>query len=359
MAAGGDGELFTRLEAAGLRVFRLKRLQRRINLICDALAYFEIKKLLKIWQPDVLHLNSSKPSVLGALAARRLSHSYSLSEANMPGRIVYTVHGAVFEASFSLFAKKIFLWIEKFFAEYKHKIICVSEADCRQWLKYNVAPKEKLVTIHNGIDLNINFLPRDEAREKLFEKYSPPHFNKEGLGETYLIGFAGYFYPEKNLETLIEAANLIFNLPTWRNKKIIFALIGCGPLERSLKLRVSSYKLQDKILLLGVIPESWRYLKAFDIFAFPSKKEGLPYAILEAMAAGVPVVASDVGGIPEVIDDGVSGFLVKPSDHEALAEKILQLLENPALAQKFSAASLEKAKEFSLEKMIEKTEQQY
>lgn len=360
VAAGGEGELFTRLEAAEIKVFRLKRLRRQICTIWDTLAYFEIKKLLKTWQPDVLHLNSSKPSVLGALTARNLSI-----------KVVYTVHGAVFEASFSWLAKKIFLWIEKFFGRYKQKIICVSENDRRLWLKYRVLPEQKLVTIHNGIVPNLEFLPKEEARKKLFEKYSSPLFGKEGLGrsdseslqtrtrEIYLVGFTGYFYPEKNLETLIDAANLIFTLPQTKVKNIIFVLIGTGPLDNNLKQKVKNSKVEDKIMFPGAIPESWRYLKAFDVFVFPSKKEGLPYAILEAMQAGVPIVASDVGGIPEIIEDNVNGFLIKSNDHEALAEKILQILENPALAQKFSAASRQKLKEFSLQKMIEATEAQY
>jgi len=340
VAAGQKGELFGRLETAGIKIFKLKHLYRPIRPICDLLAYFEIKKLLKSWQPDVLHLNSSKPSVLGALAARR-----------RPIKVVYTVHGAVFEATFFWLARKFFLLLEKFSARFKDKIICVSEADRQQWLKYNVAPTEKLVTIHNGIRSDLEFLARLEARQKLL-----PGLN---FDDYKIIGFAGYFYPEKNLETLIDAANLIFSLTQTREKKIIFVLIGAGPLENSLKLKVKSLKLENKILFLGAMPESYKYLKAFDIFVFPSKKEGLPYAILEAMSAGVLIVASNVGGIPEMIEDKKNGFLIKPTDREALAENILQILENQELAQKFTSASRQKLKDFSIEKMIKQTEISY
>ncbi len=158
VAAGGDGELFRQLESSGIKIFKLKWLGRPICPICDTLAYFEIKKLLKIWQPDVLHLNSSKAAVLGSLAARRLK---SGNRGSNPLKVVYTVHGAVFEASFPWLARRFFLWLEKWTVRFKDKIICVSEHDRQLWLKYNVAPAEKLVTIHNGINLNIDFLEID------------------------------------------------------------------------------------------------------------------------------------------------------------------------------------------------------
>jgi glycosyltransferase involved in cell wall biosynthesis len=100
----------------------------------------------------------------------------------------------------------------------------------------------------------------------------------------------------------------------------LFAIIGSGPLEQSLRLKVKSLKLEDKIIFTGAIPNAAKYLKAFDVFVLPSEKEGLPYTIIEAMAAGLPIVASRVGGIPEMIKDGVNGFLINPHDPEALAE---------------------------------------
>lgn len=377
---GGNGELFRQLGIAGVKIFRLKWLRRMICPICDIAAYFEIKRLLGAWQPDVLHLNSSKAAVLGSLAASRLIKSGNRS--SDPLKVVYTVHGAVFEASFPWLARRFFLWLEKWTAKYKDKIICVSEHDRHSWLKYNVAPPEKLVTIHNGIDLGINFLPKEEARQKLLNTtLCHPEFisgsNKiikqiqhDTFSNYQIIGWLGYFYPEKNLETLINAANLILKLPSAKQKNIIFVIVGSGPQKKSLELQVTSlsrrseatlrdYKLQDKILFLGHIPQAQKYLKAFDVFTLPSTKEGLPYTILEAMAAGIPIVASEIGGIPEMVQDGINGFLIRPRDAEALAEKILQILENSDLAQKFSQNSLERIKEFSLEKMVEQTQKQY
>ncbi len=342
VAAGGHGELLKQLEQKGINVFKLKWLRRPICSIRDTLAYFEIKRLLKEWQPDVLHLNSSKAGILGCLAARHL-----------PIKVVYTIHGSVFEAAFPSLAQKFFLYLEKKTAKYKHKIICVSENDRVLWLKYKLVPTEKLVTIHNGINIYATSLTREEARQRLFQN-APQNYN-----DYQVVGWNGWFYPEKNLEALIQAANLIFTLPKYQNKKILFVIFGNGPQEKILKLEVKKINLENRVIFPGAVPEGAKYLKAFDVFVLPSIKEGLPYTIMEAMAAGVPIVASNVGGIPEMIEDGKNGFLVAPRDFEALAEKILQILENQELAQKFSRNSLEKVKEFTLEKMVSKTEQQY
>jgi glycosyltransferase involved in cell wall biosynthesis len=342
VAAGGDGELFERLKTADIQIFKRKCLKRPICPTCDIEAYFKLKRLFREWQPDILHLNSSKVSILGSLAAR-----------NMPIKVIYTVHGSVFQPPFSSFLSNLFLRLEKWTAKYKHKIICVSDNDRRLWLKYNVAPTEKLVTIHNGIGPEPLFLPKEEARRKILEN------NYEKLKDYKIVGFIGYFYPDKNLTTLIKSANLISNSPALKDKKIIFAIIGAGPQEAELKTLVKNLNLDEKVLFLGALPEAQRYLKAFDVFTQPSVKEGLPYTILQSMAAGTPIIASDVGGIPEMITDNFNGFLIKPHDAETLAERILQILENPDLAQEFKKNSLEKVKQFSLKKMIEQTEQQY
>ncbi|MFH0852582.1 MAG: glycosyltransferase family 4 protein [bacterium] len=342
VAAGGNGELFSRLGAAGIKVFELKWLRRSIlNPIADLMAYFEIKKLLETWQPDVLHLNSSKISVLGALAAR-----------NLPIKVIYTVHGVVFKGSFSWLAKRFFLWAETWTAQFKHKIICVSEYDRALWQRHCVAPPEKLITIHNGIDLNMNFLPKDQARKIIFNNCALPD-------NCHIVGWLGYFYPEKNLLTLLTAAELLLPVQRTKRKNVIFAIIGNGQLEKELKAKVKNSGLQDKILFFGAIQEAKQYIKAFDVLTLPSTKEGLPYTIMEGMAAGVPIVASRVGGIPEMITDNFNGFLISPRDPEALAEKIMQIIENPALARQFSQNSLQRVKEFSLEKMTMQTQALY
>ncbi|KKS26440.1 MAG: Glycosyl transferase group 1 [Parcubacteria group bacterium GW2011_GWA2_42_11] len=340
VAAGNDGgyKLNEQLDKRNIRNYQLKNLARFINPRRDWLAYREIKKLLRQVQPDILHLHSSKAGVLGSLAARRLPKT----------KVIYTVHGAVFTAAFSFFSRRLFLWLEKWTARYKDKIICVSQNDKNLWLKYRVAPAEKLVVIHNGIDLNnLSFLPREEAKTKLTN-------GQWLMANGALLGTIANFYPEKGLIYLIEAVNIL----KAKNQKPQLIIIGYGEQRVILENLIKKYNLQENILLNSGLPGALaaQHLKAFDIFILPSIKEGLPYAILEAMAAGLPIIASNIGGIPELVENDFNGYLVPPAKPEILAQKIAELLANPAQQEKFSQNSLAKAKNFSLEKMIAATE---
>lgn len=385
VAAGGDGELFKQLEIAGIKIFKLKWLGRPIGFIRDTLAYFEIKKLLKEWQPNILHLNSSKAAVLGSLAAR-----------NLPIKVIYTVHGAVFEASFSWLARKLFLRLEKWTAKYKHKIICVSENDRKLWLKYKVAPSEKLIVIHNGIDyqnLAKNFLTKEKGLEILASQKPALSEALKASSNLKIIGTIANFYPEKGLSYLIRALDIVFK----KFPNAIFIHLGYGPQKRLIEKMLKDYHLEKKIFLMGMPEEigpkyeAFRYLKVFDIFVLSSIKEGFPYVILEAMAAGLPIVATRVGGVPKMINPpqppfikggvggiyslfkkggvgitppflkgGDGGILVEPKNSQEMAEKIIYLLNNPEIAKDLGQGAQDKVREeFTLEKMVQETEKIY
>jgi len=335
VAAGedGGGSFFGKLEQAGIPFKKLHWLHRRLNPFLDFLAFWEIKELLKKEKPAILHLHSSKAGFLGSLAVDP-----------QKTKIIYTVHGAVFEAPFKILSKKLFLWLEKLTAPKKRKIICVSQNDKNLWLKNKAALEEKLVVVRNGLNLeNIVFLEKEKARQDL----TLPQDAK-------IIGCIANFYPEKGLSYLIEAANILKQ----KNIDPIFALIGDGKERKDLEEKIKKYHLEN-FLLLGRKSNAVQYLKAFDLLVLPSVKEGLPYVILEAMAAGLPIVASRIGGIPEMIEEGQNGFLTEPRDAQALAQKIAEILENPAIAQKFGQVSKEKLPQFSLSKMIDETERIY
>jgi len=349
VAAGkdGGGELFSRLERCGIKTVRLKHLKRAINPWRDLLAFFELRQLIKTEKPNIIHLNSSKTGILGSFAVR-------LAISHKPLAVIYTAHGWVLNEPLNWLKKKIYLWLEKLTSKYKNKIICVSEYDRQIALEYGF-PAKKLATIHNGIDLNnLYFLDRDEEKKILFSKI---HNSKFLIHNSIVIASIANLYPTKGIEYLIEAANIANHKSQITN--CIFAVIGEGPERLKLENLIKKYNLTDKFFLLGHLKNASQYLKAFDIFVLPSVKEGFPYAILEAMSAGLPIISAKVGGIPEMIVDGQNGFLIEPKNPQQLAEKIAYLLKNPEISQNLQEQTIAAIKELSLAKMLEKTKEIY
>ena len=352
VATGPDGgvALNNKLFLERIATVRLKWLRRAVNPIFDFLSFWEIGRLILKFKPDIIHLHSSKAGLLGSLAARFFRPKT---------KIIYTSHGAAFAASFSKTNKKLFLWIEKFTAPLKNKIICVSPNEKKTWLEYRAAPETELTVINNGLDLKIlpKILSPDEAREKL-TSISPLFFNalKGKPVQTKIIGVIANFYPDKGLLYLIEAADTILRKT---DPKVLFAVIGEGRERKLYEAMIKDRKIENNFILIGSVPDAIKYLKAFDVYVQPSLKEGFGYSVLEAMAAGLPIVASSVGGIPEMITNNANGFLLSPRDADGLAKKILELINYPSLAAKFSRVSQEKIKEFSLAKMIVATEKVY
>lgn len=336
-----DETLAKILQKNNIKYFIIPYLKRNISPLNEILALREIIKLIKNYKPDITHLNSSKISILGSIAALFVNSKF-----------VYTVHGWVFNEPLPAWLKHFYKYAEKFTALLKDKIICVSEYDKKIALKYKIAPAEKLITIHNGITA-VNFCSKQEAREKI----PPTPFRRLADKGGLLIGSIGNLYKTKGFKYLIEAADILIN----KNKiPAVFIVIGEGNERKNLESLIKKYNLKNNFILTGQIDEAAKLLPAFDIYACSSVKEGLPYSILEAMSAGLPIVSTNVGGLPEMIDHEKTGLLVKPAKALELAEKIKLLLNNEALRQKLGAGAQVKTKrEFSLERMVRATRKIY
>jgi len=334
VAAGGKDLLFSKLAEKNIKYFCLKNLVREIDLWHDLLAYFEIKKLIKRIRPDIIHLNSSKAGVIGALAGHRLGVK----------KIIYTVHGFVLNEPMSAWKKKLYLWAERFSGRYKDVLICVSDFDRQVGIKYNIVPEKKLVTINNGID-KINFLEKNEARRYL------------GLPQDkIIIGTIANFYLTKGLSYFIQAAAIIYKILP----EIKFTIIGDGQIRTELETLIKQHGLQNNFILTGAKPEAWKYLKAFDLYICSSVKEGFPFSIIEAMQAQLPIIATKVGGIPEIIQDNATGLLINPANQTELSEAIIKLINNKSLAEQLAGqAQLKALEKLSLRQMVDKTEATY
>jgi len=335
VAAGGHDELFSQLKERNIPGHNLKNLVRKINPIKDLAAYFEIKKLIKSINPDIVHLNSSKAGFIGAYAARHAKVK----------KIVYTAHGFVFNEPMPSWKKRFYLLAEKISAKYKDQLICVSELDRQSGIKNKIAEAGKLITINNGIP-DLNFLTAHDARTELHLPLDRP-----------IIGTIANFYLTKGLVYFIKAAKIIKQ----RFPETLFVVIGFGLLENQLKTEIKTLNLENSFYLItDKKTKAFKYLPAFDVYVMPSVKEGFPFAVLEAMQANLPIIATNVGGIPEMITNNKSGLLVDPADSKILANSIISLLENQDLAKKLgNQAKIQVHEKFSFDKMIEKTEKIY
>ena len=330
------GELLDMLRSANIPVQPLKRLRRDISPLGDILAVLEIRKLLNREKPDVLFLLSSKAGFLGSLAAWLQHYSDTLAYRS---KIIYRIGGWSFNDPQSRLTRKLYIAAEKISARWKDVIIVNSEHDRLQAQQLGIKPRGKLVAIYNGIDSSsLDFLSRDEAREKL-EKLFP--YQLKAISYK-LVGCIANFYKTKGLPYLIEAIAVIHKA----HPDAELVLIGDGGERRNIETRIMEHGAKDYIFLAGHLSEAWRYLKAFDIFVLPSLKEGFPWVLLEAMAAEVPIVATAVGAVPEIITNSENGLVVEPGN-----AKVLQKIMETLLTDKTLGAQLAKrGKETVLQK---------
>lgn len=316
VAFGGTGKpdsepgiLRDMLIGAGVRTIFLPQLGRDINPRADHAGYKALLRLFIEERPDIVHINSSKAGGLGALAARR---------AKVP-RIIYTAHGWAFTERIPFPSKVLRLVLAWLTVILSHTVICVSESD-RISMSHMPFTKKKLVVIHNGVK-PVSELPRNAAREALF----PADVVRTHQRDIWVVSVAE-LTANKNLFKAIEAVTLT-NIPH-KTQNIFYTIIGGGELHEPLEAYCQQVRTRNTVQLLDVVPDVRRYLKAFDVVFMPSLKEGLPYAILEAGAAELPVVASATGGIPEIIDDEKTGLLIKdPRATKKMAETLRKMLD--------------------------------
>ncbi len=325
VAVGGGGLLVSKLHAEKIRTITIPTLERDIHTLSDVRAFFDLWRIFRRERPDIVHVNSSKAGALGALAARlsRVPH------------VVYTVHGWAFNEPVSEMTR-FFRWAVSLLTMLLcHRTITVSHFDMI------LSPLGlHSVTIHNGIEAS-EFLTRERARHELCTRTGMPE-------DAFIVGTIAELHVNKGIDILIQAAYLIDDIHV--------CIIGEGEEREALTQLINDLDLRARVHLVGFLPNASRYLKAFDIFALPSRKEGLPYTILEAGLAEVPVIASAIGGIPEIVSDQLSGDLVHAFNDEALAESIRELMQSPNTRARF-AASLKARVEryFNLRGMIKKT----
>ena len=322
--------------------------------INDWLALIELFFVFKKEKPDVIHLNSSKAGVIGSLAAWLYKVQCQMFNVKCsPPKVVFTAHGWVFnpDNDLSWARREFYILLHKLAARFQDRIINVSEYDRKLAISRKIAPPEKLITARNGLDIKrALFLDKTAARKKLSTLLVKPHtLNPNDIW----VGSIGRLVKEKNYETFVKAAALV------KNPNVKFFIIGDGYEKKKLLSLINNLNLRDKFFIIGNLAPAAPYLKAFDIFALSSIKEGLPYTLLEAMSANLPIIATRVGGITEILEPAngpKTGLVMPPKEPEELARAINHLLEDRQKAQEFATnAQLFFKNELGIEKMLEKT----
>ncbi len=359
VAAGGHGELFEKLYKKDIKTVTIKNFS-NIPGIKNFLAFWEIFRLINKFNPDILYLLSSEAGFTGSIAGS----FYRLLFWRKNPKIIYRIGGWAFKEPKNIIIKKIYLWAEKISAPFKDITITNSEFDRQLAIKNKIVEPDKIVTIYNGFDINnLKFLSKEKAIKFIEPKI--PIFAKApaspakrgdsaGKKNSILVGTIANLYKNKGLEYLILAAKKLRE----NRKNYYFMIIGEGLEKQNLENLIKKHELENYVILTGRIPDAYQYLKAFDLFVLPSVKEGQPWVILEAMAAGVPIVAINIAGIPEMIENEKSGILVEPADSNALAEAIKKMLTHPSLAQECALNAFTMVREkFGIEEMIRKNEE--
>ena len=306
-------------------------LHRPIHLMHDLRAYSVIKERLRALNPDIVHTHSSKAGILGRYAAHYLGIK----------KIIHTPHVFSFQWEQGL-KRRLYLALERQAARHCQALVCVGESQRADALSRGLTESEKLLVIPNGMSVAA---PVPAAQRAMLRA-------SLGLTDTSLaVGMVARLAPQKGVGSFVAAAAKVLE----KRPEAIFFLVGGGPLEAEVRSRMAELKLSaQNFRLLGHREDAPLLYPAFDVVVLSSLYEGLPYVLLEAMAWGVPVVATDVLGSRDVVADGETGFLARVNDPGHIAERTLLLLDDEPLRRRFSQAARKRVAEcFSFEAFVE------
>jgi glycosyltransferase involved in cell wall biosynthesis len=280
----------------------------------------EVTTLLRESSCDILLCHGYKANIIGRIASNR---------AGIPA--VAVSRGWTAEDR----KVRLYEWLDRRAYRQMDHIVCVSDGQAAKVRRWCRVPSDRITVIRNSARLEGFAEPRPAARNELLGCFP------DAGGISHIVLAAGRLSPEKGFFVLVEAAASLLGV----DRSIGVVLFGEGPLRAGLEQRIADLGFRDRFVMPGFRPDLDRLIAAADIVVLPSFTEGLPNVALEASAAGVPVVATEVGGTPEVVADGETGILVPPGEPTALAAKISELLRNPELRGRMGAAGRQRMRD--------------
>ncbi len=356
VACPPDEGMVARLKRSGAEV-RTFALKGELSPWSDWKAALFLRRLIRSERIQLVHVHSFKAGLVARIAAGGRGRSGASSTAHPDvghpaiGRpkVVYTVHNFIFGEGGKGLKRRLYIFLENLLAPRTDRIVTVSGALRQDLLRLGVPP-EKVVPIYNGIDTRrFAYVRNPEVRARKRAEL--------GLADNrFVVGTVARLIPSKGVGFLLGAVSRVLA----RIPGAVFLIVGDGPQRQELEGMAGRLGIGEAVRFLGFREDVPELLAAFDLFVLPSLSEGMAITLVEAMAAGRPVVASKTGGMVEVVEDGKTGLLVPPGDSEALAEAILRLHRDPAGTAEFVAAAERRVEEkFTLEAMLRQTREVY
>ncbi len=317
-------------EATGIPVNYIPSLRRNIYPFRDILAFFRILTLIKRINPDVIHTHTSKAGFIGRIAGRTA----------MIKAIVHTPHGHIFYGYYGGVISRIFVLLERIAARFCDRVITLTDIERREYINERIAAEDRIITIPCGIYV---------------EKFSNSGavMRKElGIGpDVPLVGWVGRLEPVKGCEYFLKACHLMKReLPLAK-----YIIVGDGSQRKEMGELVCLLGLDKEVIFLGFREDIPSIMGSIDLLVHTPLNEGLGKVLLEAMASSKPIVASEVGGIPEIITHGLNGLLVPSGDYVSIARESLRVLMDRDLAERLGRDGRKKAVAFDNRLMVEKT----
>ncbi|MBN1849088.1 MAG: glycosyltransferase family 4 protein [Deltaproteobacteria bacterium] len=339
LACAPGGPLLDLVRNHDMGVITFTRMTQPVHLVKDLWTLIELTNYLKKHHYDIIHTHNSKAGFLGRLAGKR---------AGIPV-IIHTVHGFAFHDQEPFWRRTLFRVLERAASRWCDKMIFISQPLIDWALKERIVGAEKIVRIYSGIDLG-QFKPvSEEAKADIRKKW---RLNSDDV----VIGMVSKLWDGKGHGVLIKAFKDIKK--NISNAKLI--IVGEGYRQDSLKTMVHGYGLDDSVIFTGFLMDVSEIMAVFDVSVLPSFFEGMGRVLLESMAMGKPVVASRVGGIPELVEDYVNGLLTPPGDVIGLSKAIQEVLKNKDLAVQMGEEGRKKVTErFSAPMMVKDIEKVY
>jgi glycosyltransferase involved in cell wall biosynthesis len=312
LARGEDSMAFV-ADARGVEVVRIDELGREISPLRDLMATIRLARLIRKERPQILHTHTAKAGTVGRVAAR-------LAGSRKPPIVVHTFHGHVLRGYFGPVRTLLFRLLERWLAAGTTALIAVSPQVRDDLVALGVAPRERFVVIRLGIELDERVASEMNGRGESRRYLGIP-------GDRFAVGWIGRMTAVKRTDDVLIAFKSLRD----SGVDAVLCMVGDGPDRIPLEQRAHELGVARDTVFLGYQEDVAPFYAAFDVLVLPSGNEGTPVTVIEALAAERPVVATRVGGVPDVVRDGEDGFLVEAGATDDLADRLGRLARDPAL----------------------------